>query len=485
MHGGANMRELVEYGIQKMNELGLDYGDLRISDISKQNISVKNGSVESIKDDMGRGVGIRILNGGWGFASTSDLTKNGIETAIKRALKIANASAMATSDITLAEVEICQDKYVSEYKKDPFEVPLEEKLELLLEAEKRLKVDDIIKVTNATLLAWRYKKWFASTEGANIEQDIIQCGAGVNVTASDGNDVQKRSYPNSFGGVFHSEGYEFIESLELIENAERVGEEAVALLKADQCPSGKMDLILEPSQLALQVHESCGHPTELDRVLGTEASYAGTSFLTVDKLNKLRYGSEIVNLVNDATAPYGLGTFGYDDEGVKAKRLDLVKNGMFVGYQSSREDAAEVRVEVSGNMRADGWINLPLVRMNNINLEPGDWSREEMIEDTKEGIIMDTIKSWSIDDKRLNFQFGTEAGYLIKNGEIAGLIKNPTYTGITYEFWRNCNAIAGEDDWEMHGFPNCGKGEPPQSMRVGHGCAPARFKGIRVGVGKW
>ncbi|MFO8110550.1 MAG: TldD/PmbA family protein [Thermoplasmata archaeon] len=479
------MQELVEYGVQKMDDLELEYGDLRISDISTQNISVKNGSVEGIKDDLSRGLGIRILNGGWGFASTSDLTKNGVDAAVKRALKIAKASSLAAEEIELAEVDIHQDEYVSDYKKNPFEVPLEEKLELLLEAEKRLKVDDSIKVTNATLLAWRFKKWFASTEGAVIEQDIIQCGAGLTAAASDGSDMQRRSYPNSFGGVFQSQGYEFIESLDLIGNAEKTGKEAVELLDAEQCPSGNMELILESSQLALQIHESCGHPTELDRVLGTEASYAGTSFMTPDKLNELKYGSKIVNLVNDATSPRGLGTFGYDDEGVKAKKVDLVRSGLFVGYQSSREDAAKVGVEVSGNMRAQGWINLPLVRMNNINLEPGDWSREEIIEDTKEGIIMDTIKSWSIDDKRLNFQFGTELGYIVKNGEIKGMIKNPTYTGITYEFWRSCNAIAGEDEWEMHGFPNCGKGEPPQSMRVGHGCAPSRFKDVRVGVGKW
>ncbi|MFO8110434.1 MAG: TldD/PmbA family protein [Thermoplasmata archaeon] len=479
------MQELVEYGIQKMDSMGLDYGDLRISDISTQEISVKNGSVESIKDNLSSGVGIRILKDGWGFASTSTLTKQGVERAVERALKIAKASSLASPEVTLAPVKVYRDEYVGECKKDPFKVPLEEKLELLMEAEKRMKVDDRIKVTNATMMAWRFKKWFASTEGARIEQDIVQCGAGINATATDGSDMQRRSYPNSFGGVFRSMGYEFIESLKMIEHGEQVGKEVVELLKAEQCPSEEIDLILEPSQLALQIHESCGHPTELDRVLGTEASYAGTSFLTPDKLNKLIYGSEIVNLVNDATEPRGLGTFGYDDEGVKARSVDMVRNGLFVGYQSSREDAAQIGVEVSGNMRADGWQNLPLVRMTNINLEPGDWSREEIIEETEDGIIMDTIKSWSIDDKRLNFQFGTEAGYRVRNGEIVGLIKNPTYTGITYEFWRKCNAIAGNNEWEMHGFPNCGKGEPPQTMHVGHGCAPSRFEKIRAGVGKW
>ncbi len=482
---GANMKDLVEYGIRELESSGIRYGDIRISDIRNEQISIKNGSVESIKDGHSLGFGIRILDGGWGFASSSDISKESLSRTVERAKRIAHASAMVSSDMELAEIDIHEDEYQNDYKKDPFDVELEEKLDVLMEAEKRLRVNGKIKVSQSTFRAWKFDQWFASTEGAMIHQNILQCGGGCNATASDGDDVQTRSYPNSFGGNYHSAGYEFFEELDLINRAENIGEEAVELLDAKQCPSGMMDLILEPSQLALQVHESCGHPTELDRVLGTEASYAGTSFLTPDKLGELKYGSDIVTIVTDATTSEGLGTFGYDDEGVKAKKIDLIKDGLFVGYQASREDAAKVGVEVSGNMRAQGWQNLPLVRMNNINLEPGDWTREEIIEETSEGIIMDTIKSWSIDDKRLNFQFGTEAGYLIKDGEVQGLIKNPTYTGITYEFWRSCNAIAGKDEWKLYGLPNCGKGEPPQAMRVAHGCAPARFKDIRVGVGKW
>lgn len=485
MHAGASMEELADFGMKKLEKSGVSYGDIRFSDINQEVIVVKNGSVESIKDFQSKGYGIRVIDGGWGFASSSDLTKDGVEKTIERAMKIASASAMASNKPRMKDVQIFEDTYESDYKKDPFDVSTEDKLEILTESEERMRVDKKVKVTQSSFRAWKFDKIFKSTEGADIHQKIIQCGGGISANATDGEDVQKRSYPNSFGGDFHSEGFEFFESLDLISEAKRVGEEAVKLLDAEQCPSGNMDIILDTSQLALQIHESCGHPTELDRVLGTEASYAGTSFLTPDKLNDLKYGSERVHLTSDATAEHGLGTFGYDDEGVKAKKIDLVKDGIFVGYQASREDATQVDVEVSGSMRADGWQNIPLVRMTNIDLEPGDWSKKEIIEDTDEAILMDTIKSWSIDDKRLNFQFGTEAGYLIKDGEIKKLIKNPTYTGITYKFWRNCDAIAGKEDWRMHGVPNCGKGEPAQTMRTGHGCAPSRFRDIRVGVGKW
>ncbi len=485
MHVGASMDDMIRYAIQKMDELNLEYGDVRLSNNHGESIILKNGTVETISDSESKGFGVRVLKGGWGFASASEISKSNIKKTIDRALKIAKASSIASGNVKIEDIEIYEDGYQSEFKVDPFTVDLEDKLDLLTEVDSGMEVDDKIKVRTSNFRAWKFDKYFASTEGARIHQEIIQCGGGLSATASNGQDVQTRSYPNSFGGDFHSEGYEFFESLNLLDHAEKTAKEAVSLLDAEQCPSENMDLILDTSQLALQVHESCGHPTELDRVLGTEASYAGTSFLTPDKLNSLRYGSDIVHLTSDATAQYGLGTFGYDDEGVKAKRIDLVKDGLFVGYQASREDAAQVDVEVSGNMRADGWENLPLVRMTNINLEPGDWSRKEIIEDTERGILMDTIKSWSIDDKRLNFQFGTEAGYLIENGEITKLIKNPTYTGITYEFWRNCDAVSGKEDWRMHGVPNCGKGEPPQVMRVGHGCAPSRFKDIRVGVGKW
>jgi len=485
LYDGANMKDLVEFGINELEKKDIQYGDIRLSEINTEVINVKNGTVEAIKSSESKGYGIRIIDGGWGFASSANLTERGVEETIKRARKIARASSKASDPIELKEIEVHQDSYTTPYKKDPFKVELEEKVNYLMDVNERMDIDERIKVRKCNFNAWKTKKFFASTEGAKIEQKLLKTGGGLDVNVSDGEDTQKRSYPNSFGGDFNSRGYEFFENLELLKHAEETAQEGVDLLDAEQCPEGEMDIILNTNQLALQVHESCGHPTELDRALGTEASYAGTSFMTPDKLGELQYGSDKVNIVSDPTAEGGLGTFGYDDEGVKAKKIDLIKDGTFVGYQASREGAAKVGVDVSSSMRADGWKNLPLVRMTNINLEPGDWSKEEIVEETDKGIIFDGIKSWSIDDKRLNFQFGTEAGYLVENGEVTQLIKNPTYTGITYEFWNNCDAIAGEDEWKLHGVPNCGKGEPPQTMQVGHGCAPSRFKDIRVGVGKW
>jgi TldD protein len=263
-----------------------------------------------------------------------------------------------------------------------------------------------------------------------------------------------------------------------------VAAEAAALLRAAPCPSGTYDVILDGSQLGLQVHESCGHPTELDRVLGSEANFAGGSFLTTDKLGKFRYGSEHVNLTADATAPFGLGTFGYDDEGVPAQRWDLVREGVFRGYLTSRETAPKIGLERSqGAMRADGWSRIPLIRMVNVSLQPGEWEPDALIADTKRGIYMETNRSWSIDQLRYNFQFGTELGWLIENGKKTKLLKNPTYQGITPEFWGSCDAVCGPRHWVLWGTPNCGKGQPGQTMTTGHGAAPARFRNVKVGVG--
>jgi TldD protein len=327
-------------------------------------------------------------------------------------------------------------------------------------------------------------KLFASTEGSLIEQSIVESGAGIVATAVEGTEAQKRSYPNSHGGDYASRGYESVEEMRLLENAERVREEAVGLLSAPPLPEMETTIIIAGNQMALQVHESCGHPTELDRVLGTEISLAGGSFMTQDKLNQLKYGSEKVTIVADATIPGGLGSFGYDDEGVKAQRAYLVKEGLFVGYQTSRETAAVLNQQSNGTMRAESWNRIPLIRMTNINLEPGEWDLEELIKDTKEGIFLDTNKVWSIDDKRLNFQFGVEAAWEIKGGKLGRMFKNGTYTGMTPQFWNSCDAICNRKHWRIWGVPNCGKGEPMQTMHVAHGTSPTRFRNVKVGVSK-
>ncbi|HBC46124.1 MAG TPA: peptidase C69, partial [candidate division Zixibacteria bacterium] len=321
-------------------------------------------------------------------------------------------------------------------------------------------------------------------EGAFIEQTIVESGGGYEATATDKGDVQKRSYPNSHRGDFRCAGYEFIRELDMSGNAERVAEEAVALLAAPPCPVGKTDVIIMGDQMALQVHESCGHPTELDRALGTEISLAGGSFMTPDKLGSLRYGSNHVNIVQDGTIPSALGSFGYDDEGVKASRTDIIREGLFVGFLTSRETAQLVNVAPNGTMRADGWDKIPLIRMTNINLLPGDWDYGNLIADTSNAILLATNKSWSIDDKRLNFQFGVEAAWQIKNGQITTMYKNPVYTGITPEFWNSCDAICNVNHWRIWGIPSCGKGEPMQTAHVAHGTSPTRFRNVMVGVSK-
>jgi TldD protein len=316
-----------------------------------------------------------------------------------------------------------------------------------------------------------------------IDQTRCVSGAGFSATSYKDGDIQKRSYPNSFGGQYQLKGYELIDELRLLDAAPRIAEEAVALHSAERCPQGESDLILDSSQLALQIHESIGHPIELDRVLGSEANYAGMSFLTLDQLNRLRYGSEIVNVVCDARPTHGpgLGTFAFDDEGVPAQAAEIIRDGRFVGYMTSRETAAAVGAARSnGCMRADGWARLPLIRMTNVSLQPGEQSLEEVF-DVERGIYMETNRSWSIDDKRYNFQFGCEIAWEIRNGKRGRMFKNPSYSGVSTEFWNACAAIAGHEHWTLWGVPNCGKGQPEQVMGTGHGASPARFRNIKVG----
>jgi len=273
------------------------------------------------------------------------------------------------------------------------------------------------------------------------------------------------------------------ERLDLAGTAERIAGEAVELLSAPPLPAGTRTILLHPSQLYMQVHESCGHPSELDRAFGTEASYAGTSFLTPDMLGTFRYGSDLCDIVADATVPGGLGTFGWDDEGVAAQRVPLVTEGMFVGYLSSRETAPRIGRASGGAMRADGWNWIPLIRMTNVNLLPRPgMSFDDIVADTDDGLLFETNRSWSIDDRRLNFQFSTEICREVKGGKVGRLFRNGTYTGITYELWRSMDAVGDASSWRMWGTPNCGKGEPPQSGHVGHGVSGARFRDVRVGV---
>jgi TldD protein len=465
---------------------GVDYADCRYVSRDTESIRVTDGIIDTFSRNLDIGVGVRVLyKGFWGFAAAATTKESDIKKAANKALQTARASATPRKEgASLAPQEAFKDHYKTPCEKDPFEVPAADKVGILLEISDRLKTDDRIKTAQASMAFFKTNKVFCSTEGAEIEQDIIESGAGYHVISFQNGEVQKRSYPNSFGGDYATRGYEFVEGLNLLDHIDRVREEAIELLTADTCPDTEKDIIICAPMMALQVHESCGHPTELDRVLGTEISLAGGSFMKIEKLNDLKYGSDIVNIYGDATLPGGLGSFGYDDEGVKAQRFPIIKEGVHVGYQTSRETAPVIGQRSNGTMRADGWNRLPLIRMTNINLEPGDWELDDLIADTDDGIFFDLNRSWSIDDQRLNFQFGVECAREIKGGKLDRMLKNPLYTGMTPQFWNSCDAICNRNHWHIWGIPNCGKGEPMQSMHVAHGTAPARFRKIKVGVSK-
>lgn len=477
------MKELVSRALDLARVLGASYADIRILRQKTEVITVKNGTVEGVSKDEDEGFGVRVLaNGAWGFASSYRLEPGEIDRVTALAVRVARASALAKrADVRLGPAVVSRGSYSTPVRIDPFAVSVEDKIALLLRADAAMRSVKGVSLAESSLEFLAIEKLFASSEGSLVEQHLVESGGGIEATAVAEGEVQKRSHPNSFGRQQGTAGYEFILDMKLEENAPRIAEEAVRLLTAEQCPSDLVTtLILDPTQLALQVHESCGHPIELDRVMGMESSYAGTSFLTLDKMGGFRYGSDIVNIVADATVLGGLGTFGYDDEGVPAQRVPIVQNGIFLNYLTSRETAADLGQQSNGTMRADGWNRIPLIRMTNINLEPGPWSFEELIADTDDGIYMQTNKSWSIDDRRLNFQFGTEVAWEIRGGKRGRMFKNATYTGITPEFWGGCDAICRE--WNVWGTPNCGKGEPPQVAHVGHGAAAARFRNVRVGV---
>jgi TldD protein len=484
----GRMRDLTDRALDTASQLGASYADVRVVRRLEESIAIKTGRVEGVASGETEGFGVRVLvNGAWGFAASHQLTNGEADRVAGEAVRIARASATALRlPVRLDDRPPAQGHFETRFEVDPFAIPLETKIADLLAADAAAMRVKGIAFTEAVYGAQREWKTFAATDGSYTEQVLTHVGSGFETHAVEGDDHQRRSYPDA-GGGWQSAGYEYIRGLDLLGHAEQHAEEAVALLSAPQCPPGRRTIVLDPSQLYLQLHESCGHPTELDRVFGTEASYAGTSFLTTDKLDSgFRYGSDLVNIVADATAPGGLGTFGWDDEGVAAQRVPLVENGIFVGYLSSRETAPRIGRMSGGAMRADGWNRIPLIRMTNVNLlpQPG-MSLEEIVADTDDGLYLATNRSWSIDDRRLNFQFATEVAYEIKGGKKGRLLRNPTYTGITYEFWRSCDAVGDERSYVMLGTPNCGKGEPGQTGHVGHAVSGARFRDVQVGVGKW
>ena len=482
------MKHIANWALNAASLRGASYADVRVVAQRSRALSTKNGKVGSASDAESVGMNVRVIaDGAWGFAASAELGRGAVEATAAQAVEIARASARVKKEnVRLAPEKAMVAEWATPYKIDPFTVSVEQNIDLLLKIDAELRSVAGITLAETNLNFNREEQWFVSSEGAEIHQTKLSTGAGYAAYAFADNEISKRSYPNSFGGQWQNKGYELIDELKLLENARRIAEEAVALHKADQCPEGKFDIILDSSQLGLQIHESVGHPIELDRVLGMEANFAGTSFLTLDKLRMLRYGSDLVNVVADARQEHGpgLGTFGFDDEGVAAQCTPIITSGLFTGYLSSRETAHTIGENRSGGtLRAEGWNRLPMIRMTNISLLPGEMplTLEQLIASTDHGILMQTNRSWSIDDKRYNFQFGTEIGWEIKNGKRVRMVKNPSYSGITTEFWNSLDAICSRDEWTLWGTPNCGKGQPQQVIGTGHGASPSRFRGIKVG----
>src|SRR5215210_1348254 len=461
-----------------------DYADARHVRIRSERISTRNRALDGLDSRETEGIGVRVRVGGaWGFAGVRGADREGAERALGRALEVARSQPAARA-APLAPEPPAQGRWESAARRDPFAVPLEEKLAELDVAAEALRAEPAVAVARASFRAWCTEKLFVSTEGALCEQRLTECGGGIAAVSIVDGQTQVRSFPSSHAGHVAQAGYEHFLGLGLSAAAPQVAEEAAALLRAPACPPGRTTLILVGEQLGLQLHESVGHAVELDRVLGREASYAGTSFIPPDATGVLKIGSELVDVTADAGTDGGLGSFRWDDEGVEGQRLPIVRQGVLRGFLSSRETAAETELPRSGGcMRAEGFDRQPIVRMTNVNLEPGAaGTLDELVAATEHGILIETNRSWSIDSLRLQFQFEGEAAWEIAHGERTRLLRNPSYAGMTPSFWAGCDAVCSPSDWELVSFVDCGKGEPGQVMRVSHGLAPARFRDVEVGV---
>jgi TldD protein len=479
------MSDLAQRALDTATQRGAVYADVRTVRRRDCSVNVNSGRVDGVSLGEDEGFGVRVLvDGAWGFASSGRTDGREADRVATLAVRLARAAARhARQRVILSDRSPALGRYETPLEEDPFAVPVDQTVALLLEAERAMAAVPGTTTTKAQYRALREWKEFFANDGSHTEQVITHVGASLEVNAAGEDDLQRRSFPES--GGYRAAGYEHIRGLDLVERATGLAEQAVELLSAPVLPPGRRTVILHPSQLYLQIHESCGHATELDRVFGTEAAYAGTSFLTTDKLERgFAYGSGEVTIVADATTPGGLGTFGWDDEGVVAQRVPLVSTGILSGYLTSRETAPRIGRSSGGTMRADGWNRLPLIRMTNINLQPQPgMSLEDIIADTDDGLLFESNRSWSIDDRRLNFQFGVEVAREIKAGKLGQLYRNATYTGITPIFWGSCDAVADERSWQLVGVTNCGKGQPGQGMHVGHGSSGARFRDVEVGVG--
>jgi len=468
-----------------MGRMNCDYADLRYVEIERLRIRTKNGALDELKEDVSRGVGFRVLEEGtFGFSATGELSEKSLLSHLDQAFRMAKRfSKIRHAEVKLVPLKPVKARWSLPVRKDPWSISLQEKIQSQVEAEKRLASNPWIDSASGVLDFTRKKIIFVSKEGSWIEQVLYRTGGWIYGETWVGSEKIRRSWPGP-SGLFRAQGYEAIESLKFESEALRLAEELKELGKGPEAPSGTFDLILRGSILALQIHETFGHASESDRVYGYEDNFGGRTFLNPGLLRGFPVASPEVNLVSDAGlgGGPGAGSFAYDDEGAPAARVDVLQKGIFTGYLTSRETASFLnQPRSSANMVAQDWSHYPLIRMTNTSLLPGKGTLGEMIADTEEGFLLDNELSWSIDEIRLDFQIGGEAGYPIKKGKIQGLVRFPFYHGNTLDFWRSCDWVAGKKDWDFWGFPDCGKGGPYQEAFTGHGLSPARFRRVEFG----
>ncbi|HET8568035.1 MAG TPA: TldD/PmbA family protein [Candidatus Limnocylindria bacterium] len=458
---------------------GASYADARAVEREQESVNVKDGNVESIDRSADRGVGVRVIHkGAWGFAATDRTDEASLRGALDDAFaRAAAAASVAARDVRLAPVAAQRGEYRTRVERDPFAVPMSERIDLLRAAAEALRGENA-RTWRAGASAYRTRKRLVTSEGTDVSQEIVDTAAGLSVLA-----VKAGAKPVLRADMRRARqaGWEFVESYDLLAVARRYREDAEGTLDAPYGEARPTDVVLDQSFLALLVHESCGHPTEADRVLEHEVAFAGTTFMWPRDRGSLRYGSEHVSITADATLDGGLGTFGWDDDGVPAMRTPLIARGTFVGYLTSRETAAALGIPVAiGSARAEGWQHFPIVRMVNVSLDPGDATFEELVSGIDDGLLLESPGSYSLDEKRQNFHFTAQVARRVRRGRVEERVRGVGFQSLTPDFWGRCDRVA--DDWELHGFLSCAKGEPLQLMRVGHGAAHARFRALPLEI---
>jgi TldD protein len=480
--GDAKRAEVADAALAHAAKLGASYADIRINRYRRESIATREQQVQNVSRSTSYGFGLRVLvNGAWGFAASNLVEPAAARSAAEQAVAIAKANAiLATRKVTLAGADKFETTWTSAFKKDPFEIPLETKIAFLLKLNQTALVPGVSFVTSQILFADE-QKYFASSEGSRITQRLIRTYPQFQTTATDraSGDFQTRPVVDRAKLI----GYEYVEEYPWLADAEKAGHEVVEKLKSKPVAAGRYDIVVDPSQLFLAIHESVGHSTELDRALGYEANMAGTSFVKPSDAGKLRFGSNIVNIVGDRTQPAGLATTGFDDEGVQADRWHIVRDGMFVDWQTTRELAPLVgQTRSHGCLHCDSWASVPFPRMPNVSLQPAEKevSLDDLFADIKRGLYVVGRGVSSIDQQRYNFQFGGGVIREIRDGKLGAMVKDAAYQSRTPDFWASCDGIGGRSLYQLWGTAADGKGEPGQTNQVSHGCPPARFRNITV-----